>query len=190
MFLNVFLLLFSKLTYSFVAINFLMVESTIAALRELSWGYKLLASGEFNADIAQPEGEEWDEDITTTLAAAGLEDMSEHLLPRQCPWCWYRRTWSMVRLGREVRSWADYILGMNRNLFRNVSALGPRNNSNHYMILGCLQIATLREHTKYLGRCTRLPLWTLTTPSREDGIFTALRREIPKPKAWEARKKI
>ena len=34
----------------------------------------------------------------------------------------------------------------------------------------------------------RIPLGSLTTPTREDGIFVALRRAIPKPNSWEARK--
>ena len=43
----------------------------------------------------------------------------------------------------------------------------------------------LIEHTEYLGRRTRLSLRPPTTPTREDGIFVALRRAIPKPKAQE-----
>ena len=51
------------------------------------------------------------------------------------------------------------------------------------MILGCLYSSTLREHTKYLGWRTWIPLLPLNTPTREDGIFAALRRAIPKTKA-------
>ena len=56
------------------------------------------------------------------------------------------------------------------------------------MVLGCLRRSPLREHSKYLGRRKRLPLRSPTTPPREDGLFAALRRAVPKPKAWDARK--
>ena len=56
------------------------------------------------------------------------------------------------------------------------------------MVLGCLCSSPLREHTKYLGRRMRLPLWPPTTPTRDYGLFAALRRAIPKPKAREASK--
>ena len=56
------------------------------------------------------------------------------------------------------------------------------------MVLGCLHIDPLREHTIYL-RCRMWgPLRPPTTLPREDGLFAALRRAIPKPKAQEARK--
>ena len=48
------------------------------------------------------------------------------------------------------------------------------------MVLGCLRRNPLGEHTEYLGRHTQTPLRPLTTPSREDGIFAALRRETPR----------
>ena len=94
----------------------------------------------------------------------------------------------MVRLGRELRSRTDYILGTDCRLFRNASVRDPRHNSDHYMVLGFLHSAPLREHIGYLGRRTRIPLRYPTTPTREDIIFAALRREIPKPKARETSK--
>ena len=57
----------------------------------------------------------------------------------------------MVWLGREVRSRTDYILGADHCFFRNVTVQYPRHKSYHYMVLGCLHSATLREHAKYLG---------------------------------------
>ena len=80
----------------------------------------------------------------------------------------------MVWMGREVWYRTDYILGADRRLFVHVSVWDPRHNSDHYMILGCLHSATLRKHTKYLGRSTWIPLRPLTTPTREDGLFAAL----------------
>ena len=40
-----------------------------------------------------------------------------------------------------------------------------------------------REHSDYLGRHKRLPLQLLTTLTREVGLFTSLRRSVPKTKA-------
>ena len=64
----------------------------------------------------------------------------------------------MVRIGREVRSRTDYILGTDHRLFWNVSARYPRHNSDHYLVLGCLRSAPLGEHSEYLGRCKQIPL--------------------------------
>ena len=87
-----------------------------------------------------------------------------------------------------VRSRTDYILGTDRRLFWNVSVWDPRHNTDHYMVLGCLCSASDREHTKYLTGCKRLPLRPMFAPTREDGIFAALRRAVPKPQAREMRK--
>ena len=72
----------------------------------------------------------------------------------------------MVRVSREVQSRTDYILGINCSLFRNVAVRDPQHNSDHYLFLGCLRSAPLREHTEHLGRRMRLPLWPPTTPTR------------------------
>ena len=56
------------------------------------------------------------------------------------------------------------------------------------MVLGCLRSAPLREHAKYLGGGKRLPLRSLTTLTREDRIFAALQRAVPKPQSHDARK--
>ena len=90
----------------------------------------------------------------------------------------------MAYLGREVRSLMEYILGMDLYLFRNMSIQDHRHNSDHYLIPGRLRSATLREHTKYLGQITRLPIRPLTTPTRKEKIFTDLQQEIPNPKVW------
>ena len=94
----------------------------------------------------------------------------------------------MIREGREVRSRTDYILGTDCRLFVNVSVRNPRHNSDHYMVLGCLHSAPLREHARYLGGCKRLTLLPPTTPTREDRISADLRRDVPQPLAREARK--
>ena len=109
-----------------------------------------------------------------------------HFLLRRHSLCQSGRMCSIVQLGRKVRSRIDYIIGTGHCLFRNVSVQEPRHNLYQYTISGCLHSDTLSEHTKCLGRHTRIPLQPLTTLMREDGIFADLRRAIPKPKAWEA----
>ena len=94
----------------------------------------------------------------------------------------------MIREGREVRSRTDYILGMDCRLFGNVSVRHPRHNSDHYMVLGCLHSASLKEHVRYLRGRKNLPLLPPTEPTREDTIFAALRRAVTKLWAQEARK--
>ena len=94
----------------------------------------------------------------------------------------------MIREGREVSSWTDYILGTYRRLFGNVSVRDPRHNSDHYMVLVCLHSAPLREYSRYIGGRKRLPLLPPTAPTREDGIFEALQRAVSKPLERGARK--
>ena len=93
----------------------------------------------------------------------------------------------MLRKGRNVWSWTDYILGTDHHLFGNVSVRDPRHNSDHYMVLGCLPSASLTENKQYLGGRKKLPLKPPTEPTREDGVFAALRRAVPKARAREAR---
>ena len=94
----------------------------------------------------------------------------------------------MIWERREVRSRTDYTLGTDCRLFGDVSVRDTRHNSDHCMVLGFLHSASLREHTRYLGVCKRLPLLPPTAPTREDRIFAALWRAALKPRAWEARK--
>ena len=86
------------------------------------------------------------------LTTAGIEDMLYHFFLKWRPWYRDGRTWIMIWAGREVRSRTGYILGIDHCLFRNLTVRDPQNNSNHYLVLGCLRGAPLREHTKYLGR--------------------------------------
>ena len=94
----------------------------------------------------------------------------------------------MILEGREVRSRTDYILGADCRLFGNVSVRDPRHKSDHYMVMGCLQSAPLKEHARYLRGSKRLPLRPPTALTREDGISAALRRAVPKPLTRGARK--
>ena len=112
---------------------------------------------------------------------AGLEDMTAHFLPRNRRWGRERRTWSMVREGKAIRSRTDYLLGTDRSLFRNVAVQDPRYNSYHYMVVGLLQGGTTREHIRYIAGWRRIPLTPPREPTREDTLFGDLRRAVPKP---------
>ena len=68
-----------------------------------------MVAGYFNTNLEIPEGGINGEDIVVDIVAAGMEDISAHFLPRLKPWSQYGSTWCMRRLGREVRSWTDYV---------------------------------------------------------------------------------
>ena len=138
--------------------NTLTIESVVADLKERPRCAKLLVAGDFNTKLLEPEEYRREEEIAMVLALEGLKDILVNFLLRRRSWCRDRRTWSMVRAGRDMRSWTDYILGTHFRLLWNVSIQDPRNNSDHYMVLGCLCSAPLREHSEYLGRRKRLPL--------------------------------
>ena len=93
----------------------------------------------------------------------------------------------MFREGKVVRSWTDYILGTDQSIFWNLSVRDPRHNTYHCMVLGCLRSAPKREHAKYLSGRKKLPLRPPAEPTRVNGIFAALRRDVPKPHARERR---
>ena len=164
------------------------IERFVEALRERPKEAELLVEGDLNINFAAPEGDRREEDIAATLTTEGLEYMAPHFLPRRRHWCRDRRTWGMLRKGRELRYRTDYILGTDRRLFGDVSVWDPRNNSDHYMVLGCLPSASLTEHKRYLGVQNKWPLRPPTKPTREDGAFVALRRAVPKANAREERR--
>ena len=112
------------------------IERVVEALRERPKGTELLVAGDLNINPADPEGDRREEEIATTIATEGLEDMAPHFLLQKCRWCWYRRTWGMLWKGREVRSRIDYILGTDHRLFGSVSVQDPWHNLDHYMVLG------------------------------------------------------
>ena len=91
--------------------------------------------------------------------------MSTHFLLKRRTWFRDGRTWIIFRAVRD-----------------------PRHNSDHYLVLGCLCGAPLREHTEYLGRRKRLPLRPPPTSTRDGGLFAALRRAILKLESREAQK--
>ena len=77
-------------------------------------------AGYFNAKLAGPEGVKRDKEIVA-LVESSLEDMLAHFLPCQRPWFRDRRMWIMVRLGRDVWYWTDYIMRTDKRFFRNMS---------------------------------------------------------------------
>ena len=72
--------------------------------------------------------------------------------------------------------------------FRNVFVPDPRHNTDHIMVVGCLRCAPEQEHTQYIIGRRKMPLQAPTEPTREDGIFAALRRAVPKPHARDRHK--
>ena len=48
------------------------------------------------------------------------------------------------------------------------------------MVVGCLLSALEREHACYIKGRRKMPLKPPTETTREDGIFEALRRAVPK----------
>ena len=134
------------------------IESVVDALKERPQGTALLVAGDLNKTLTEPENNKRGTDIVAALTVEGLEDMATYFLPLRRTWGRENRTRSMVREGKVVRSWTDYILGIDCPLFWNVSVRDPRHNTDHYMVLGCLHSAPEREHTKYLTGCKRIPL--------------------------------
>ena len=57
------------------------IESVVAALKECPMGAELLVAGDFNANLAELEGDRRGEDTARAMATEGLEDISEHFLP-------------------------------------------------------------------------------------------------------------
>ena len=80
-----------------------------------------------------------------------------------------------------VRSRTDYLLGTDRSLFSNVYVRDPRHNTDHFMVVGCLCSAPEQEHARYIRGTRKMPFRPPAEPTREDGIFEALRRAVPKP---------
>ena len=122
----------------------LTIESVLATLKERPCCAALLVAGDLSTTLTEPENDQRGTDIAAALTAEGLEDMAEHFLPRRRTWGRERRTWSMVREGKVVRSRTDYILGTDRHFFWNVSVRDPRHNTDHYMVLCCIHRAPKR----------------------------------------------
>ena len=67
--------------------------------------------GDLNTDLEESESDRRGMEIATAMTEAGVEDMKAHFLSRKSRWGMERRTWSMVRECKVVRSRTDYLLG-------------------------------------------------------------------------------
>ena len=150
------------------------IERVVTALGDRPKGTTLIVTGDLNTDLGDAESDRRGSDIAAAMTEAGVEDTMAHFLQRKRKWGRERRTWSMVREGKVVRSRTDYLLGTDRSLFRNVSVRDPRHNTDHFMVVGCLRSAPEREHTRYIMGQRKMPLRPPKEPTREDGIFATL----------------
>ena len=139
-----------------------------------SRGTALIVAGDLNTELGDTENYRRGSEIVAAMTEAGLEDMAAHFLPRKRKWGRERRTWSMVRGVRVVRSRTYYLLGTDRSIFRNVSVRDPRHNTDHFMVVVCLCSAPARDHARYIKGRRKMPLRPPTEPTREDGIFETL----------------
>ena len=87
------------------------IESVVAALKERPRGTAMVVAGDLNTVLDNPENYRRGREIAAALTEAGLEDTTAYFLPHWRRWGLERRTWSMVREGKVVRSRTDYILG-------------------------------------------------------------------------------
>ena len=61
----------------------LTIARVVEALRDQPKVAELLVVGDLNTNLVTPEGDRREEDIAATIATKGLEDMAQHLLPRE-----------------------------------------------------------------------------------------------------------
>ena len=156
------------------------IERVVTALKDRPKGTALVLAGDLNTELEYPENNRRLTEIAAAITEEGVEDMTAHFLPRRRRWGRERWTWSMVQEGKFVRSQTYYLLGTDRSLFRNVSVRDPRHNTDHFMVVGCLRSAPEREHIRYIAGRRKSPLRPLTKPTREDRIFAAIQRAVPK----------
>ena len=64
----------------------LTIESVVVALKERPRGARLLVAGDFNVNLAEPEGDRRGEDIAAAMATEGLEYMLAHFLLLRSSW--------------------------------------------------------------------------------------------------------
>jgi hypothetical protein len=163
------------------------LEYVSKALEARPEGVDPILIGDLNANLADPESARAGE-IADTLAAHGLEDMFGHFRPRRP----YRdgHTWSMLRQGRLITSRCDYLLGVDRRTFTNVCLKAPRYDSDHYMVLGTIRSAKLKENRVYLRGRRKFPLETPTVRpmTQADCLFEDLRSSVERPENQVSRR--
>ena len=87
------------------------IENVVAAFSQRPQGAALMVVGNFNNNLAAPEGQAWDEDFAAAMDAVELKVLSRHFLPRNKLCMKDGRTWCVIRQGKEVHSRTNYILG-------------------------------------------------------------------------------
>ena len=122
------------------------IERVVTAMGDQPRGTALVVAGDFNTDLGETASDGRGMEIVAALTEAGVEDMTAHFLPRKRRWERERRTRSMVREGKVIRSQTDYLLGTDCSLFKNVVVRDTRHNSEHYMVVEHLRGGTAREH--------------------------------------------
>ena len=63
------------------------IDSVVSALKERPRGAELLVVGDFNLNLAEPEGDRRGEYIVAAMATEGLVDISAHFLLQRSSWC-------------------------------------------------------------------------------------------------------
>ena len=164
------------------------IKRVVTTLGDRPKGTALIVAGDLNTDLEESESDRRGTEIAAAMTEVGVEDVTAHFLPRKCRWGRERRAWIMVREGKVVRSRTDYLLGTYRSLFRNVSVRYPRHNTNHLWWWAAYAAPRNRNMLTTSwegGRCLSDHLWSLL---RENGIFVALRRSVPKTHARDRQK--
>ena len=80
------------------------IERVVTALGYQPQGTALIVAGDFNTNLGEMTSDGRGTEIAAAITEAGLEDMTAHFLPRKRRWGRERRTWSMVREGKVIRS--------------------------------------------------------------------------------------
>ena len=119
-----------------------MIRYVEALMEYRPIGNELIVVGDLNVELKKAGDQGRDREIAAAVMTEGLEDITGHFFPRRRAWCRDRRTWEVVRQGRVVRSWEEYILVSDREIFQNVAIRDPRHNSDYLMVVGCLRGAS------------------------------------------------
>ena len=123
-----------------------IIEAFVVDIGQWPHGEWLLVDGNFNTDLAAPEGNTHNKDITSNLTTMGLENMISHFIPQRKKLLRDGQTWSMIYGGPEVRSRTYYILGTDHRLIQNMLFRDARYNTYHYLVLGYLHGAATTNH--------------------------------------------
>ena len=129
--------------------------------------------GDLNVDLSQESSDSRLNQVSSTLATYGLEDLLPHFLQRHP----YRDncTWHQTRNSTIYRSRCDYILGTDRRLFQTVSIRDPRHfSTDHYMLVAKLLQRPQRSHKRYPQGRRTFPLTATPGPhTYVDSLFQA-----------------